>query len=114
MKFSEQWLREWVNPAMDREALANDLTMAGLEVEELLPVAKPFTGVVVGEILEIKKHPEADRLNVCKVTIGGDKVLSIVCGAANVRVGMRIPVATIGAALPNDLTIKPASIRGVA
>lgn len=114
MKISETWLREWVNPHMDRQALCTALTMAGLEVEEAASVAPPFTGVVVGEVLRLEKHPEADRLHLCDVSIGAAKILKIVCGAENVRQGIKIPVAQIGAELPNNLTIKPAKIRGVA
>jgi phenylalanyl-tRNA synthetase beta chain len=113
MKISEAWLREWVNPHLDRDALCTALTMAGLEVEEAAAVAPAFTGVMVGEVLRIEKHPEADRLNLCEVSVGGAKPLNIVCGADNVAVGVRVPVAMIGAVLPNDLTIKPAKIRGI-
>lgn len=114
MKFSEKWLRKWVNPKLTRQALCEKLTMSGLEVEELLPVASEFSGVVVGEVLQVNKHPEADRLTLCDVSIGGPAVLKIVCGAANVAQGIRVPVAIIGAKLPGDLTIKPAKIRGAA
>jgi phenylalanyl-tRNA synthetase beta chain len=88
--------------------------MAGLEVEEAAPVAPPFTNVVVGEVVRLEKHPEADRLHVCDVSTGGANMLKIVCGAENVRAGMKIPVAQIGAELPNNLTIKPAKLRGIA
>lgn len=114
MKCSESWLREWVNPELTREKLTDMLTMAGLELEEIAPVAKDFSGVVIGQILKIEKHPEADRLNICDVIIGQTTPLKIVCGAPNVKVGMRIPVAQIGAVLPGDLTIKHTAIRGVA
>ena len=113
MKISETWLREWVNPHIDRQALCSALTMAGLEVEDAAPVAPLFSGVIVGEVLRVDKHPEADRLHLCEVSTGGAK-LKIVCGAENVRVGMKVPVATLGALLPNDLVIKPATIRGSA
>ncbi len=114
MKISEAWLREWVNTSASRDEICTALTMAGLEIEDAAPVAPPFSGVVVGEVLRIEKHPEADRLNLCEVSTGDSKVLHIVCGAENVRVGIKIPVAMIGAELPNDLKIKPATIRGSA
>lgn len=114
MKISESWLRTWVNPAVDSETLADQLTMLGLEVDELAPVAKPFTGVVIGEVLTVEQHPDADRLRVTTVNIGADEPLQIVCGAPNVRVGMRVPVATVGAVLPGDFKIKKGKLRGVA
>ncbi|HCK31868.1 MAG TPA: phenylalanine--tRNA ligase subunit beta, partial [Acinetobacter ursingii] len=113
MKISENWLRTWVNPAIDSETLADQLTMLGLEVDELAPVAKPFTGVVVGEVLTVEQHPDADRLRVTTVNIGSGEALQIVCGAPNVRVGMKAPVATIGAVLPGDFKIKKGKLRGV-
>lgn len=113
MKISETWLREWVNPKLDRDALCTALTMSGFEVEEAVAVAGDFKGVVVGQIKSINKHPEADRLNLCEVDVGAKALLNIVCGADNVRVGMKAPVAMLGAELPG-LTIKPAKIRGVA
>ena len=114
MKFSENWLREWINPDISSEALADVLTMGGLEVEEMAPAAPAFTGVVVGEIIECNKHPDADKLNVCKVNIGQAEPLQIVCGAPNARVGIRVPCATVGAVLPGDFKIKNAKLRGVA
>ncbi|WP_391486167.1 phenylalanine--tRNA ligase subunit beta [Acinetobacter pittii] len=113
MKISENWLRTWVNPAIDSETLSDQLTMLGLEVDELAPVAKPFTGVVVGEVLTVEQHPDADRLRVTTVNIGSGEPLQIVCGAPNVRVGMKAPVATIGAVLPGDFKIKKGKLRGV-
>lgn len=113
MKISETWLREWVNPGLDRQALCNALTMAGLEVEDAAPVAPAFSGVVIGKVVRVDKHPDAERLHLCKVSIGKSPELSIVCGAENVREGMLVPVAQIGALLPNDVSIKPAKIRGV-
>ncbi|MDF2445763.1 MAG: phenylalanine--tRNA ligase subunit beta [Moraxellaceae bacterium] len=112
MQFSEKWLREWINPALDTEALGHQLTMAGLEVDEIAPVASAFTGVLVGEVLDVAPHPDADKLRVTKVNTGTE-TLQIVCGAANVRPGLRVPVATIGAVLPGDFRIKPAKLRGV-
>ncbi|WP_288389795.1 phenylalanine--tRNA ligase subunit beta [uncultured Acinetobacter sp.] len=113
MKISESWLRTWVNPAIDSETLTDQLTMLGLEVDELAPIAKPFTGVVVGEVLSVEQHPDADRLRVTKVNIGNGEPLQIVCGAPNVRVGMKAPVATIGAVLPGDFKIKKGKLRGI-
>ena len=113
MKISENWLRTWVNPAIDSEKLSDQLTMLGLEVDDLSPAAKPFTGVVVGEVLTVEQHPDADRLRVTTVNIGSGEPLQIVCGAPNVRAGMKAPVATIGAVLPGDFKIKKGKLRGV-
>lgn len=113
MKISENWLRTWVNPAIDSDTLSDQLTMLGLEVDELVPAAQPFTGVVVGEVLTVIQHPDADRLRVTTVNIGSTEPLQIVCGAPNVRVGMKAPVATIGAVLPGDFKIKKGKLRGV-
>ncbi len=111
MKFSENWLRTYVNPALSSEQLAHILTMGGLEVEALEPVAPLFEKVVVGEVTAMHKHPDADRLNVCQVAVGGNASLQIVCGASNVRVGIKAPCALVGANLPK-LTIKQAKVRG--
>ncbi len=111
MKFSEKWLREWVNPALDTEAFGHQLTMAGLEVDAIEPVAAAFTNIVVGEVLDVVQHPDADKLRVTKVNTGTE-TLQIVCGAANVRAGLRVPVAVVGAELPG-LKIKQAKLRGV-
>lgn len=113
MKISENWLRTWVNPAIDSEKISDQLTMLGLEVDDLSPAAKPFTGVVVGEVLTVEQHPDADRLRVTTVNIGSGEPLQIVCGAPNVRAGMKAPVATIGAVLPGDFKIKKGKLRGV-
>ena len=113
MKISENWLRSWVNPAVDSDVLAHQLTMAGLEVDDSSTVAKPFTGVVVGEVLTVEQHPDADRLRVTTVNIGSGEPLQIVCGAPNVAVGLKVPVATIGAVLPGDFKIKKGKLRGV-
>lgn len=112
MQFSEKWLREWIDPALDTEALGHQLTMAGLEVDGITPVAAAFTNVLVGEVLEVVPHPDADKLRVTKVSTGSE-TLQIVCGAANVRPGLRVPVATVGAELPGGLKIKQAKLRGV-
>lgn len=113
MQFSEQRLRALVNPTVNTATLAHQLTMAGLEVDAIVPVAPAFTGVVVGEILSAVQHPNADKLRVTSVNIGTDQPLQIVCGAANARPGIRIPVATVGAVLPGDFRIKDAKLRGV-
>lgn len=114
MKFSENWLRTRVNPGLSGEQLGHLLTMAGLEVEEMEAVAPAFNDVVVAEVLEVVKHPDADRLNVCQVNVGEAQPLTIVCGAANVAVGIRVPCARIGAVLPGDFRIKQAKVRGIA
>ncbi|KNC09507.1 phenylalanine--tRNA ligase [Klebsiella sp. RIT-PI-d] len=112
MKFSELWLREWVNPAVDSEALSGQITMAGLEVDGVDAVAGSFSGVVVGEVVECAQHPNADKLRVTKVNVGGERLLDIVCGAPNCRLGLKVAVATIGAVLPGDFKIKAAKLRG--
>jgi phenylalanyl-tRNA synthetase beta chain len=113
MKFSENWLRELVEIKADRAALAHALTMAGLEVEELTVLGEGLTGVVVAEIVAAEKHPEADRLQVCTVNAGQAGLLQIVCGAPNARVGIKVPLAMVGASLPGGLSIKAAKLRGV-
>lgn len=113
MKFSENWLRSWINPEFSSHELAHALTMAGLEVEALESVAPVFNNVVVAEVLEVSKHPNADRLNVCQVNVGEAASLSIVCGAPNVAVGIKVPCARIGAVLPGDFVIKQAKVRNV-
>ncbi len=113
MKISEQWLREWVPTRMSGDALAQRLTMAGLAVEALLPVAPPLDQVVVGEIVAIAAHPTADRLRVCTVRIGKGRTLTIVCGADNAAVGLLVPVALPGAELPGEMRIARSEIRGV-
>ncbi len=111
MQFPESWLREYCNPKLTTQELADTLTMAGLEVEELDPVAPPFTGIVVGEIKEAVQHPDADRLRICQVDVGGPELLNIVCGAPNARVGIRVPCATVGAELPPGEDGKPFKIK---
>ncbi|MCE1988367.1 phenylalanine--tRNA ligase subunit beta [Enterobacter roggenkampii] len=112
MKFSELWLREWVNTTLDSDALSNQITMAGLEVDGVEPVSGAFNGVVVGEVVECGQHPNADKLRVTKVNVGGDRLLDIVCGAPNCRQGLKVAVATVGAVLPGDFKIKAAKLRG--
>ena len=116
MQFSELWLREWANPALETQELVDQITMAGLEVDAIEAAAGEFSGIVVGQILSFEKHPEADKLNVCKVTDGSEE-FQIVCGAPNVREGMKIPFAQIKAVLPSEdgkgFKIKKAKLRGV-
>jgi phenylalanyl-tRNA synthetase beta chain len=118
MQFPESWLREFCNPSLTTQQLADTLTMAGLEVEELEPVAPPFTKIVIGEIKEAVQHPNADRLRVCQVDVGQGSLLNIVCGAPNARVGIRVPCAMVGAELPpgedgKPFVIKVGKLRGV-
>ncbi|WP_419419319.1 phenylalanine--tRNA ligase subunit beta [Legionella sp. D16C41] len=112
MKVSESWLREWVNPKLQIEQLAALLTMAGLEVDAINPVAGNFNKVIVAQVIQTKPHPQADRLTVCEVDIGAKQPLQIVCGATNVRTGLKVALAQVGAILPNDLVIKETKIRG--
>lgn len=118
MQFPESWLREFCNPALTTQQLADTLTMAGLEVEELKPVAPPFTKIVVAEIKSAAKHPNADKLQVCEVDVGQGALLSIVCGAPNARAGIKVPCAMVGAELPpgedgKPFLIKVGQLRGV-
>lgn len=113
MQFSESWLRTFVDPQISSEALADLLTMAGLEVEEQLASGPFFDKVVVGEILTVEKHPNADRLNLCTVNVGEELPRQIVCGASNVAVGLKVPCALPGASLPNGLVIREAKVRDV-
>jgi phenylalanyl-tRNA synthetase beta chain len=119
MQFPESWLREFCNPPITSEQLADLLTMSGMEVEDARPAAPPFTKVVVGEVLAVERHPNADRLNVCQVNAGTGETLSIVCGAPNVRVGIKVPCALVGAELPpgdgadKPFQIKLGKLRGV-
>lgn len=113
MKISESWLREWVNPSITTDELVAQLTMAGLEIDAVESVAGNFTGVIVGEIVACEQHPDADKLRVTQVVGLPDGPTQVVCGAANARVGIKIPFATIGAELPGDFHIKKAKLRGV-
>jgi phenylalanyl-tRNA synthetase beta chain len=112
MKLSKLWLREWVNFSLTEQELANQLTMAGLEVDAVSPVAGEFTNVVVAKVLSTKPHPDADKLTLCEVDANTGKLLSIVCGAANVRPGLTVALAMIGASLPGGLKIKESKLRG--
>ena len=113
MQFSEAWLRAFVDPPIDTAALCDKLTMAGFEVENVAPAAPPFANVVVGEIVSVAPHPEADRLRVCSVNVGHRDLLQIVCGAPNAAAGMRVPCALEGAVLPGGQPIRRATMRGV-
>ncbi len=113
MQFSEAWLRDWVDPGVPVNELADALSMAGLEVDGVEPAAPAFSGVVVGEVLSCERHPDADKLSVCRVNLGEKEAVQIVCGAKNVAGGMKVPVARVGAVLPGDFKIKKAKLRGV-
>ena len=119
MQFPESWLREFCDPPLTTQQLAELLTMSGMEVEELRPVAPPFSRVVVARVLEVSRHPNADRLNVCRVDAGTGETLNIVCGAPNVAPGLKVPCALVGAALPPaeeggaPFQIKLGKLRGV-
>ncbi|WP_032115968.1 phenylalanine--tRNA ligase subunit beta [Candidatus Arsenophonus nilaparvatae] len=112
MKLSEFWLREWINPAISSEALSEQMTMAGLEIDDVKSVAGQFQRVVVGEVVECVQHPNADKLRLTKVNIGTEQLLNIVCGAPNCRQGLKVAVATIGAVLPDNFKIKATKLRG--
>jgi len=112
MKFTKHWLQELINIDLTTEKLAEQLTMVGLEVDSIKTVADDFHGVVVGEILEVKPHPNADKLTVCQVNVGAaEPVLNIVCGAKNVRPKLKVPVALVGAELPNNFKIKSRTLK---
>ncbi|MCL7930841.1 phenylalanine--tRNA ligase subunit beta [Halomonas llamarensis] len=113
MKFSEQWLREWVSPQLDTQAVADQITMAGLEVDAVEPVAAAFNGVVVAEVLTKEQHPDADKLSICTVNDGSAEPVQVVCGAPNVVIGQKVPFAQVGGVLPGDFKIKKAKLRGV-
>jgi phenylalanyl-tRNA synthetase beta chain len=119
MQFPESWLREFCNPPLTTAELADLLTMSGMEVEDLRPAAPPFTKVVVGEVLSVERHPNADKLTVCRVDAGAGRTLNIVCGAPNVKAGIKVPTALVGAELPpaedggEPFRIKLGQLRGV-
>ena len=113
MRISLAWLSEWVDAGMDPATLAARLTMSGLEVESIEPAAGDFQGVVVGEVLSVERHPDADKLTVCQVAGGGAALLQVVCGAPNVRAGMKAPLALEGARLAGGDVIRKAKLRGV-
>jgi len=113
MRVSEKWLREWVDPKIGTQELAHVLTMAGLEVDEIVPAAAKFSGVVVGKVLEISPHPDAKKLHVCDVDDGKGEISKVICGASNVRKGLVVAFAKVGAVLPNDFKIASKELRGV-
>ena len=113
MKIVESWLREWVDPDLDAKALEHQLTMLGLEVDGVDVEGGGLDGVVVAEVVAVKQHPDADRLSVCKVNAGGDDTIDVVCGAPNVRAGMKSPLAVPGVTLPNGIKLRKSKIRGV-
>ncbi|WP_119343250.1 phenylalanine--tRNA ligase subunit beta [Facilibium subflavum] len=112
MKFSQKWLDCFLDETLETKALAEKLTLAGVEVDAIDAVSQPFQGVVVGQIITIKKHPDADKLNICEVDVNQENLLTIVCGASNIYEGMKAPVALIGAVLPGDFKIKKSKLRG--
>lgn len=113
MRFSEAWLREWANPPVDTRELADQLSMAGLEVDAVEPAAPAFSGVRVGRVQGVAPHPGAEKLRVCRVDLGEGEPLQVICGAANVAEGMKVPVAIVGARLPGDFKIETARLRGI-
>src|SRR5512139_1907264 len=112
MRISVNWLNEWLDTPAEPRDLASRLTMAGLEVEAIERAAPPLAGIVVGEIVERDKHPNADSLSVCKVNAGGE-LLQVVCGAPNARAGLKAPFATLGTTMPGGMEIGKAKLRGV-
>ena len=113
MKITYQWLQDFTEVGVGPEELAAQLTLQGLEVESLTPVAPPFSGVVIGEVIDCGRHPNAEKLSLCQVTTDGANRLQIVCGASNVRAGLKVAVAQVGADLPNGVSIKPVKLRGI-
>ena len=110
MKISEKWLRTWVNPEISTDELVSLLTMAGLEVDAVENIGAALEGVVVGQIEKTEPHPEADKLQICSVNVGGEENLQVICGAPNAREGLKVSVATIGSILPGDFKIKKAKL----
>ena len=113
MKIAESWLREWVDPDLDTETLGHRLTMLGLELDGLERAGEGLDGVIVGEVLDVAPHPDADRLRICRVASGNGDPVDVVCGAPNVTVGMKSPLATPGVRLPNGIKLRKSKIRGV-
>ena len=113
MKISETWLREWINPPLSTQELASQLTMAGLEVDAITPAAGTFDQVVVAKVLHTTPHPQADRLTLCEVDAGEGERLSVVCGASNVRPGLMVALAKIGAHLPDGMVIKETKLDAI-
>lgn len=113
MQFPYSWLKTQANPDLSADKLEHLLTMAGLEVEEIDTAAPAFSGVVVAEVKSVEKHPDADRLNVTQVDAGTGELVQIVCGAPNVKPGIKVPCSLPGAVLPGNFKIKPTKMRGV-
>ena len=113
MNISTRWIREWANPDVGDSELSEKLTMAGLEVDRIAPVAPAFEGLVVGHVVNCEKHPNADKLSLCEIDIGDGSNLQIICGAPNVKKDLKVVVATVGSVLPSGLKIKRAKLRGV-
>ena len=113
MNISTRWIREWASPDVSDSELSETLTMAGLEVDRIAPVAPHFEGLVVGQVVSCEKHPDADKLSLCQVDIGSGSNLQIICGAPNVKKDLKVVVATVGSVLPSGLKIKRAKLRGV-
>jgi phenylalanyl-tRNA synthetase beta chain len=113
VKITFAWMHEFTPLAVTPAKLAEQLTLAGLEVESATPVAAPFSGVLVGEVIESSRHPNAEKLSVCQVTTDGTNRLQIICGASNVRAGLKVAVAMVGAQLPGNVAIKRANLRGL-
>ena len=113
MRVSENWLREWVEPKMDTQKLADTLTMAGLEVDGIEPAAPKFSGVVVAKVLKVEAHPDAKKLHVCQVDDESGEVCNVICGASNVRDGLKVAFAKVGAILPGNFKIEPKQLRGI-
>jgi len=113
VKFSENWLREWVSPNVSSEQLGHQLTMAGLELDGIEAASPDLTGVIVAQIESAEPHPDADKLQVCQVSVGNGETQQIVCGAKNARAGLMTALATVGSKLPGGIKIKAAKLRGV-
>jgi len=110
MIFSVEWLKEFIDPEMELESLVEELTMAGLEVDGLIPVANNFTGIVVGEVTSVVKHPDADKLSLCEVS-DGESSFQVVCGAANVREGLKAPFAKAGSKIYSAAGEQPFKLK---
>src|SRR3990167_9537477 len=113
MKCSEKWLREWANPPVDISVLAEQLTLSGLEVDSIVQAAPDFNGVVIGHVISVQPHPNADRLSFCQVEINNHHILEIVCGAPNVRAGLKVAVVVVDGTLPGGIKVKKTKLRGV-
>ena len=113
MRLSEAWLKSWVDIDLTTDELVQRLTMAGLEVDEVSPVAHDFDGIVVAEVISVQPHPNADKLRLCEVNDGSGDTVQVVCGAPNVGAGIKVPFARLGACIGDDFKIKKTKLRGV-